>query len=59
MNYTNEEYLNLHGSEENAYLKPRITSNEYFQLPEEKRRFYMRFCGHKEVYYTLNLMVTP
>lgn len=52
--YTNEEYLDLHGSKENAYLKARITSNEYFKLSEDKRRFYMRFCGHDEVYYTLN-----
>ncbi len=41
--YANEEYLDLHGSKDNAYLKPRITSNEYFHLPEDKRRFYMRF----------------
>lgn len=55
--FTNEEYLDLHGSKENAYLKPRIESGEYLKLPEEKRRFYMRFCGHNEVYYTLNPMI--
>lgn len=54
---TNEEYLDLYGSKENAYLKPRIESSEYFKLPEDKRRFYMRFCGHNEVYYTLNPLI--
>jgi hypothetical protein len=55
--FTNEEYLDLHGSKENAYLKARISSQEYFQLPKEKRRFYMRFCGHNEVYYILNPLI--
>jgi hypothetical protein len=44
---------------DNALLKPRITSSEYFNLPEDQKRFYMRFCGHKEVYYTLNPSIKP
>jgi hypothetical protein len=52
--YTNEEYLDLLGSAENVYLKPRISSKEYFNLTGDKRRFYMRFCGHNDVYYTLS-----
>lgn len=51
--YTNDEYLDLHGSADNAYIKPRITSSEYIELPENKRNLYMRFCGHSEVYYTV------
>jgi hypothetical protein len=56
---TNEEYLDLHGSKDNMYLQARITTIEYCKLPEDKRRFYMRFCGHNEVYYTLNPMTSP
>lgn len=56
---TNEEYLDLYGSKDNMYLQACITTNDYFKLPEDKRRFYMRFCGHNEVYYTLNPMTSP
>lgn len=56
---TNEEYLDLYGSKDNMYLKARISTNEYFKLPEDKRRFYVRFCGLNEVFYTLNPMTSP
>lgn len=56
---TNEEYLDLYGSKDNMYLKARISTNEYFKLPEDKRRFYVRFCGPNEVFYTLNPMTSP
>lgn len=34
-------------------LKPRITSEQYQQLPETSKAKYGRFCGHNEVYYTI------
>lgn len=48
------EYLNLYGSADNMYLKARISSNEYFKLSEDQRRFYIRYSGQNDVHYELN-----
>lgn len=53
--YTNEEYLDLHGHDDNKHLKPQISCGEYQRLSKGDQMQYTRFCGSDTVYYILNL----